>query len=51
MFDINQQIQCKITQDLLINCVLKSNNLNECNVLKLIINKYCKKNSDTISTK
>jgi hypothetical protein len=51
MFDKNNKIQCKITKDLLINCAIKSHNLNECNVLKLIINKFCKENINTNSSK
>lgn len=43
---------CSITKQLLTNCAKKSNNLDECNILKLILNKYCRKDRSLIhSTK
>jgi hypothetical protein len=36
-------INCNITKDLLFNCVEKSNQLDECILLKYFINKYCLK--------
>lgn len=32
---------CRITKDLLLNCAKKSNKLDECTLLKFIMNKYC----------
>lgn len=34
---------CNINHDLLLNCVIKSNDLNECHILKIIYNKFCYK--------
>jgi hypothetical protein len=34
---------CNITKDLLFNCVEKSKQLDECALLKYIVNKYCLK--------
>lgn len=42
---------CKITKDLLLNCVKKSNKLDECVLLKSIYNRYCKKFVINISSK
>ena len=42
---------CKITKDLLLNCVKKSNKLDECVLLKSIYNRYCKKFVINISLK
>ena len=42
---------CKITKDLLLNCVKKSNKLDEYLLLKSIYNRYCKKFVINISLK
>lgn len=39
---------CSITKQLLTNCAKKSNNLDECNILKFILNKYCRKDRSMI---
>ena len=41
IYDKNKRYNCIITQDLLINCVLKSKKLDECYILKNIYYKYC----------
>jgi len=48
----NNQYNCIVTRDLLINCALKSKKLNECYILKNIYYKYCdKKNINYNSNK
>jgi hypothetical protein len=42
---------CKIIKQLLIQCSLQSNKLNECTILKSIFNNNCKKNYVQKSTK
>lgn len=44
---------CSITNDLLINCVQKSKNLDECQIFKIIFDKFCKKNiyTNNVSSK
>ena len=52
MNNLNNVINCKINYDLLINCVLKSKDIDECYILKHTYNKFCiKKKIDYISKK
>ena len=43
--------KCNINHDLLLNCVIKSQDLNECHILKIIYNEFCYKNKINYSTK
>ena len=43
--------KCNINHDLLLNCVIKSQDLNECHILKIIYNKFCYKKKINYSTK
>ena len=42
---------CNINHDLLLNCVLKSHDLNECHIFKIIYNKFCYKRKINHSNK
>lgn len=48
---INYTKNCNINHDLLLNCVIKSNDLNECHILKIIYNKFCYKRKINYSSK
>lgn len=41
MKDHLNDINCKINYDLLMNCIIKSKDLNECYILKYTFNKFC----------
>ena len=48
---IFKEKNCNINYDLLLNCVIKSHDLNECHILKIIYNKFCYKENINYSNK